>query len=490
MSVLALLYFPFGAGAWEYKEHRNVCYSAYHAACEALEGEVADDAGANRRFERACGRDGVEVSTSEPGEKKPRFSQDARNQIGLSTRHSLASRFGEACAIAADHVGSPARIMSEFAYADDTWGYLALASENADHFHPVTAYRYGEFFESALEHATKGHDSPASEEIAFTRAFYHAAFACHHLADAHATGHMGFQRRHSGATVSGRYHAKYNKKGRTVRDLRGNVWSASGDGHICEPDDKVEGNRLLGARLLDEDFPPIIEKHEDEYCGPKNSAFRHVARNTYFAVREILTMYSNGGLSDDFQPAGMYMPHDLWHEGRWESSINWRPVRTANMWELNFRRVPDDDFGTFSTVVSHTSHLGLSTNIFRARYGLGVVSLGPSIWNDHEDLGRVVTGAEATLGVIFNPDLSFSVFTPELFVEGRALYAIDQKDFEPVPGAGLRVMIEAFHLNLAPEIGGQWMNGDWSLMLNFGIGFLTGIDGSDPNRTLAIDDIR
>ncbi len=399
------------ARAFSYQEHYDVCYAAYLAACEGLEQDLnAKDVSTKRRFMQVCGT-----------------SQTVR---------SMASRFGEACAVAADSVGSPQEMLSETTYANSRWKRLALASGNADHFHPTTVYRFNDFYADAIKGAASS--SIEKEGKVFQHAFYDMAFAAHYLTDAHAAGHMGFHRASSGATVSCVIHNRFNKRGRWVRDLSGNVWRTYGDGYICNGSERKLAKQPVYPQAI-----LTVEKlrcADEEPEGAPPPVFRIVSHNVYLVVKAVLQAFVTGTVSENTQAPHTLAPHDIWRDGKWFSSINYSPARIRQQIDLLARSVGTKDFST------NIAYTWTPWYLFRPRTSLGL-GFSPS-GLDH---------VEGALGVVFTPDIPFSIFTPEIVAESRYIYPLGDDDMPTVwiPSVGGRMMIESYYFNLTIEVGAQ-----------------------------------
>lgn len=411
-ALLVLVAASKRASAFSYQEHYDVCYAAYLAACQELEQDLnTQDVSTKRRFMQVCG-------TSK-------------------TVRSMASRFGEACAVAGDSVPSPQEMLSESAYVNSRWKKLVLASGNAEHFHPTTVYRFNDFYADAIKGAVTASSSIEQEGKVFQRAFYDMAFAAHHLADAHAAGHMGFHRANSGATVSGVIHNRFNKKGRWVRDLSGNVWRTYGDKYICN------GSQ---SKAKQPDYPEAILTVEKLRCadeepeGDPPPVFRIVSHNVYIVVKVVLQAFVTGTVSEYAQAPDTLLPHDIWRDGKWFSSINYSPARIRQQIDFLARGVGSKDFST------NIAYTWTPLYLFRPRMSVGLGFDGSGV--DH---------VEGAFGVVFTPDIPFNIFTPEIVAEGRYIYPVGDDDNPTVwiPSLGGRMMIESYYFNLTVEVGAQ-----------------------------------
>ncbi len=437
------------AYSFGFKEHNDVCYASYMASCEDLEPNAASSVNVKRRFARACG----------PNKEM---------------RRAIASRFGEACALAGDHVDSPEALLSNGAYANSLWNYLALASSNADHFHPTTVYRFEEYYGSALELAQGASQSIENEDRGFRLAFYHAAFAGHHVSDAHSAGHMGFHRANSGATVSGKTHNLYNEQGRVVRDQIGNVWQTYGDGQICKS--------LLPKVEKDRTYHPEIIRVERARCSDSShTIFRYVARNVHLFSREVISRFVYGKpIRGTLYSPSMYIPHDILTWGKWYSSINYSPTRTHTQFEGLTKDVGGSDFA----LAASASWAPLK----RTRLRLGV---GMGLGKNDDDGAIEADHVEGSFGVIFTPDIPFSIFTPEVFAEARGLARKGPSNNAIGPVFGARLMIEAYVANLSVEVGLQnlYDGSDWDMAPYFtlGVGFVTKTWGASAVNIRSVD---
>jgi hypothetical protein len=220
------------AWAWGTVEHQRLGSTSYLSACRALRGELdaakgddADSPARRARFEMACG-----------------------GQLA-----GLAIIYGDATAVAGDYVGHPTELFS----AAGAWRfqsrkhYYLLALENSEHFNPTSTQTWREYHQDALTRALGAARAVGLERTdLFSQALRESAFADHLLQDSFAAGHMGFNRRASGAAAAKSFHDYWNAHGRAVTDGAGNEWFTYGDHRLDEPKN-VDGKRhVLEAATL------------------------------------------------------------------------------------------------------------------------------------------------------------------------------------------------------------------------------------------------
>lgn len=485
LKIVFLMWFTAPAMAWEYPEHRNICYAAYMAACTDIGTAVLKEKDPHqlRRFRRACGYD-LEHDENPKSTKQFVLPDGKARKNSKDTRQSLAAYFGDACAIAGDHIGSPEKYTSESAYANSIWFYLSLAAENADHFHPITVERFRQYWRDAMVRAKEGHENWEQEEFLFQQGLIHLAFAGHHASDAHAAGHMGFHRYSSGASAAGAYHNKYNRRGRMVRDLAGNIWRTYGDGYLCN-DIQAKEDKEPKTRVEGKDFHAYILKYEERLCKSSTPrVFRMVARTVHYFTTDFLWMYVLGANNPSSMNAAMYIPNDIWRRSAWQNTTNWRPVRPAWVSDGLVRKTFPNHTGVISATGSFTGHLGIPIDVIRFRLLAG--GLIPV-----EEHG--LWGAELSPGIIWTLDIPKGVFTPEMFFDWRMMGLWEDPSWLPDeflqgPVLGGRVMIEAYHFNIAIEGGWQYLlDGEHAFLLSVGLGKVWDLDGSNPVRPMHVN---
>lgn len=221
---------PRTARAWDFDEHTRLGSSGYSAACErvAAEGKL--------------GREIVERQQSLPAGEAicDHPSSDALVRWCLACHTFTAALYGQAVAVAGDHVGTPEELMSAEGQeiAANLTDYTFLALVNWNHFHPEAPRAWRRYHEQALLWASgsKQADSadPTRASIAhqFEQAFFTSAFADHFLQDAFSAGHAGFNRPSSGAVASKAFHDAWNSAGRVVKSPSGECWLQYGDGNF------------------------------------------------------------------------------------------------------------------------------------------------------------------------------------------------------------------------------------------------------------------
>ncbi len=195
------------AQAWGFLEHQAMGTDGYREACADVARELH--------------------ITPADGPSKT----DVEARYYVACREFPAALYGQACALAGDHVRTPEDLLSvtgEWAAASrKTYAFLALV--NTGHFHPHSPRNWRDFHGKALEAAAGTATSGVALVKQFERAFYTSAFADHFLQDTFASGHMGFNRVSSSAAASQVYHDIWNRTGRSVRNARNQCWHQYGD---------------------------------------------------------------------------------------------------------------------------------------------------------------------------------------------------------------------------------------------------------------------
>ncbi|MDQ3364690.1 MAG: hypothetical protein M3680_04605 [Myxococcota bacterium] len=217
------------AEAWWFREHEAIGKESYVAACKQIEedldlGEIPKDAAQRVRFRIACGN--LEVVTQ---------------------------LYGQATALAADHVVEPKAFLSASGgwQAVNFWTYIRLAIVNADHFHPLAPRTWSRHHLRAKQLALEGSRLAGMAQIeAFERAMFEHAFADHMLHDAFASGHMGFNRPATSAAAGYVFHDIWSSRGRTISDRKGRTWKTYGDGLLDAPKNAAGREHLLAAATL------------------------------------------------------------------------------------------------------------------------------------------------------------------------------------------------------------------------------------------------
>lgn len=227
--VLLQLALPEVARAWDFTEHRYIGESSFEAACRRLENKYRIDVPMLARLELACGPRDVHG--------KPR------------TRAQL---YGQATAVAGDHLSSPDEFLSNTApeLVHSFFKYVGLALENESHFVP-SAPRNWRTFHLKGEQLAVGCRARDLEGLTlqaeFEHAFYNQAFGDHFLQDSFSAGHSGFARVASRPSVAGAMHDKFNAIGRRLQDGRGEIWYAFGDGRLRDVRNGANLRRILAA---------------------------------------------------------------------------------------------------------------------------------------------------------------------------------------------------------------------------------------------------
>jgi len=214
LGVLALagsmLAWPRPAPAWDYVEHLALGTEAYRAACEHLRAELSGDPGPS-----------AEVAT--------------RLEIACDNLDIVSELYGQATALAGDRFERPEDFLSTSAgwKAASRKQYLGLALANSTHFHPYAPREWRRYHAEAMAHALAASHTRGLDAVdGLQRALYENAFADHFLADSFSAGHMGFNRSASSVAASLAYHDAWNRKGRVVRNRRGESWRTYGDGRL------------------------------------------------------------------------------------------------------------------------------------------------------------------------------------------------------------------------------------------------------------------
>jgi hypothetical protein len=213
------------SAAWSFREHEAIGDASYRAACKQIRErldarELAADAPERSRLRIACG----DLAES-------------------------AQLYGQATALAADHVVEPEDFLSASGgwQAVNWWTYVRLALVNSEHFHPLAPRSWSKHHQRATQLARDAYALEGMAQIeAFERARFENAFADHMLQDAFASGHMGFNRPATSAAAAKVFHDVWTRRGRTVRNRKGETWRTFGDG-LFETEQNVDGKRHVVA---------------------------------------------------------------------------------------------------------------------------------------------------------------------------------------------------------------------------------------------------
>jgi hypothetical protein len=244
--VAASVAAPASAFAWNFEEHKELGTSGYQSACDQLAHDLKLDlqpkavgADAPKSDSDAC------VTASDP--RTVRWC--------IACRTFSAQRYGDAVAIAGDHVGSPEELMSPAGQtvAASVVDYTFLALVNWQHFHPAAPQNWRRYHGEAVEKAVRlaNEQGPDGRTVRdFEQVFYTSAFADHFLQDSFSAGHSGFNRPSTGAVAAKAFHDIWNRSGRLVKSPTGDCWLQFGDGKLKPPTD--EGGRPdVGRRQID-----------------------------------------------------------------------------------------------------------------------------------------------------------------------------------------------------------------------------------------------
>ena len=182
------------AKAWEFEEHEKIGREAYAKACENIEKRIKTN------------------KISETKYNLFKFFEDVVC-LKIGNTYYYAPIFGQACALAGDHIDSPGEFSSKFIgrKTSSIKQYLKIALINSDHFHPHSPRLWREYHKNALEQSEDMYQKQLPEAlINFEKALYTEAFAQHYLHDSFSSGHMGFNREASGVTASKIFHDYWN----------------------------------------------------------------------------------------------------------------------------------------------------------------------------------------------------------------------------------------------------------------------------------------
>jgi hypothetical protein len=215
------------AYAWNFSEHLIIGQIAFQQACAEMKarlGPTPDPARVDR----------LRLACEGPGSLLPDAASTPASDREIALRLP-AYVYGQATAVAGDLLSTPEDFFSAIGGENvlSTGNYLALALVNSSHFTYENVRTWRRHHATALEEAIYAAQWQGSERTTrFEHAFYMEAFSAHFLADAHAAGHMGFNRPASSVAASKVFHDHWNDHGRMVRNRRGNIWTAYGDGRL------------------------------------------------------------------------------------------------------------------------------------------------------------------------------------------------------------------------------------------------------------------
>jgi hypothetical protein len=161
--------------------------------------------------------------------------------------------YGDATAIAGDHLDDPSEFMSQAG----AWrfknrkSYWLLALENIEHFNPMSTQSWAEYHAAAVDEALSAARSEGLASVkAYQLAIQESAFADHFLQDSFAAGHMGFNRTASSAAASKTFHDTWNKRGRIVCDRNGDRWVTFGDGELASARNQDGRRHVMDAATM------------------------------------------------------------------------------------------------------------------------------------------------------------------------------------------------------------------------------------------------
>lgn len=247
--------------AWTFTEHSDLGSRSYARACAELCKLPPPDSDARRRLELACGpcsaysnpiqswlysecanlpRDtATEIGPPEPtsatGSSCDRSERPESERPKLRTEAVL---FGQACALAGDHLLTPEEFGSDLSWrsAASVGRFLRQAVINRRHFVPHSHQEYRRHHDRAVILAASVSKSESAQgvEERLRAVLASEAFACHFLQDSFAAGHMGFNRGASSNTPSRLFHNHWNEAGRCVRNAALDSWAMLGDRFLCE----------------------------------------------------------------------------------------------------------------------------------------------------------------------------------------------------------------------------------------------------------------
>ena len=215
------------AFAWNYTEHLLIGQNAYQQACQQLTArlDLTGDPVKADRLRLACEGLGT------PDKLPPGIPVQDR-EVELKSR---AFVYGQSTAVAGDLLSTPEEFFSAIGGERvlTTSNYVSLALANSTHFAFANVRTWRLHHAAALSEALAASRAQGTDRtMRFEHAFYLEAFAAHFLEDAHAAGHMGFNRPASSVAASKVFHDQWNAQGRLVRNRRGNIWTAYGDGKL------------------------------------------------------------------------------------------------------------------------------------------------------------------------------------------------------------------------------------------------------------------
>jgi hypothetical protein len=236
LVMLAPLMQASRAQAWAYFEHQALGRESYLRACRLL----LTAAGAAPEPATVCVHG------------TPQFDAVARKMVlellcKPSELEILAGRYGQATALAADHLSAPERFVDLDGQREtvNLIDYALRALQDADHFQPRAPEMWHTYHAQALDRAeaVRRQFAVPSDALrdpsrafadqrvrsAFFQVVYINAFADHFIQDSFAAGHMAFNRAATRPTASQVIHDKNNFLGRLVRNRLGRVWITHGD---------------------------------------------------------------------------------------------------------------------------------------------------------------------------------------------------------------------------------------------------------------------
>jgi hypothetical protein len=241
---------PPSARAWDYHEHFEIGRESYRCACAWLWAE-SDPTRALPHVLAECPLATNQSSKYLQDEKA--LETTAKSLVddlvcAPEAVDAYIERYGQATALAGDHLAGPADFESLEGQRDTVSfvTYALRAVEDADHFHPIAPLKWRDEHLNALDLAETANrhlrarsvgtiavDSEAHRDL--FHVLYLNAFGDHFIQDSFVAGHMAMNRAATRPTAAQNYHDRINYKGRVVRDGAGHIWRTHGDGKLHWP---------------------------------------------------------------------------------------------------------------------------------------------------------------------------------------------------------------------------------------------------------------
>lgn len=324
LALGVLCFTPTTALAWKYHEHFEIGRESYRCACYWLLSEAKVETGDAASCPLTSGPDDDSIKPEEPLDEiaKALLTTIACPQSALSIAFD---RYGQATALANDHLAAPADLESLEGQRDTVSfvTYALRAVEDGDHFHPRAPLMWQQHHLEALDLAEWANQTlirPAIGRVSidartrkdFAKILYENAFGDHFIQDSFAAGHMGMNRGATRPTAANNFHDRQNYTGRVVRDGIGHIWRTHGDSKLHWPlSGKTEVLRAATYSVYDT-LRAFVVGHRDGGIGRRVTELLPVAYCLGNACEEVERIARSTGTQGADRPALLDTPSTNW----------------------------------------------------------------------------------------------------------------------------------------------------------------------------------